>query len=530
MTASSAEAGSGAARVLLRAGPPVPARVALVLAVAAGAAWALAAPPRGWWPLFPVGVALLTVALCGRDVRTRVLLGGLTGLVLYGTTLLWLRDFTPVGYGGVALLQTALLASATGLGRVERAGRRPGIWWALPAALTLLDAVQTRFPFGGFPLPALALSQLDGPFVEAAPLGGAPLVTFLAAGAGVSAATLVLVPGARRKRAVAGLGSLLTVVPLGLGAAAAAVATHPVGELDTAVVQGGGPRGLRAVFTDPALTTNRHLAVTDTITDTPDLVLLPETVAVVPGALAGSPVDAAIADRARRLHTILVTGIAEMESTRFHNAAVLWGPDGVRQARYDKEHLVPFGEYIPGRAVLERLTDLTALVPRDAVPGNGTAVLRPAEGPPLAVVISYEILFPDRVREAVDAGGQIVLAPTNAASYVTDDVPAIELDAARLRAREFGRTVLLAAPTGYSAVIRADGHVVALSELGAPALLREQAELRSGLTPYARLGDVPTLAVAVIAVAVSVSTAIRRRRRRWARADEDRPESVGWAT
>ena len=72
---------------------------------------------------------------------------------------------------------------------------------------------------------------------------------------------------------------------------------------------------------------------------------------------------------------------------------------------------------------------------------------------PLGVVISYEVFFADRVRAAVDAGGQVILVPTNAASYTTGEVPAIEVAAARMRAREFGRAVLQAAPTGYSAII-----------------------------------------------------------------------------
>jgi apolipoprotein N-acyltransferase len=116
------------------------------------------------------------------------------------------------------------------------------------------------------------------------------------------------------------------------------------------------------------------------------------------------------------------------------------------------------------------------------------------------VVISYEVLFADRVREAVTAGGRIVLVPTNAASYPTEEVPAIEVAAARLRAREFGRTVLQAAPTGYSAVVLPDGQVVAQTALGAPGLLRENVPLHTGLTPYAQLGDLPFIALAVLAL------------------------------
>lgn len=106
-----------------------------------------------------------------------------------------------------------------------------------------------------------------------------------------------------------------------------------------------------------------------------------------------------------------------------------------------------------------------------------------------------------------------MLVPTNAASYVTEEVPAIRVAAARLRAREFGRTVLQAAPTGYSAVVLPDGRLVAQTALGAPGLLRATVPLRAGLTPYARLGDAPFIALAVVALAApAVVRQVRRRR------------------
>ena len=190
----------------------------------------------------------------------------------------------------------------------------------------------------------------------------------------------------------------------------------------------------------------------------------------------------------------------------------MWGPDGARIGRYEKEHRVPFGEYIPGRALLQRVTDLTALVPKDAIVGQGPAVLRSPTAP-LGVAISYEVFFADRVRDTVDAGGQVILVPTNAASYTTDEVPAIEVAAARMRAREFGRAVLQAAPTGYSAIIEPDGTVTMQSGLGEAALLRHSVPLRSGLTPYARAGDLPVITLAIAALLVPVLLRTERRRR-----------------
>jgi apolipoprotein N-acyltransferase len=430
--------------------------------------------------------------------------------VLYAPTLFWLTDFSVPGYAVVTLVETALLAVAVALVPAAGIGRWSGGWWTLPAALVLLEAVQTRFPLGGFPLPGLALTQPDGPFAAAAPLGGSLLVTAVSATSGVALVALVLVRGGLRRLAATGAGTALALAPV---LVAGVASTRPAGALDAVVVQGGGPRGLRAVFSDPRDVTDRHLAVAEDIAGSPDLVLLPENVITVDGPVAGSLVDAQIGDLARRFGASVVVGAVEREGQGFRNAALLWGPDGRLLDRYEKEHRVPFGEYIPARAVLERLTGATALVPRDAIVGEGEALLASPAGP-LGVVISFEVFFADRVREAVTAGGRVLLVPTNAASYVGEQVPAIEVAAARLRAREFGRAVLQAAPTGYSVVVLPDGEVIAQTELSEPAVLEEDVPLRTGLTPYAHLGDAP---VVVLAVAGLVAAPLMRAVTRWRR-------------
>nr|WP_257907216.1 apolipoprotein N-acyltransferase [Janibacter limosus] len=259
--------------------------------------------------------------------------------------------------------------------------------------------------------------------------------------------------------------------------------------------------------------TAEHLQAARGITGSPDLVLLPESIAHVEGPIGQTSVGARFADPARRLGTNLVVGTTEAEGRdRFRNASILWGPEGNLLGRYEKHHRVPFGEYLPMRDPVEPLSDLTRLVPRDAIAGHGPAVLQPRSTPPLGIVISYETFFPDRVAAAVHAGGQLVLAPTSASSFTGRDVPAIEVAASRLRAGEFGRTVLLAAPTGYSAVIRPDGTVADLSGLGTRELLTATVPLRTGLTPYARTGDTPVLVLALLVLMASVGVhAIRRR-------------------
>ena len=117
---------------------------AVGLAAVAGGAWALAAPPRGWWLLLPLGAGAFAVALAGRQLRQRLVLGTVAGGVLYTTTLSWLADFSLPGYLVMAALEATLLAAAAAL---------TARWWTLPATLMLLEALQARFPLGARPGP-----------------------------------------------------------------------------------------------------------------------------------------------------------------------------------------------------------------------------------------------------------------------------------------------------------------------------------------------------------------------------------------
>ena len=108
------------------------------------------------------------------------------------------------------------------------------------------------------------------------------------------------------------------------------------------------------------------------------------------------------------------------------------------------------------------------------------------------------------------AGAEVMLVPTNAASFATGQVPAQEVAAARMRAWETGRWLVQAAPTGYAAIITPEGKVVARSDLSERAVLRESVRRRRGRTPYAVWGDWPVVIAAVVLLALGwgLSTAL----------------------
>ena len=457
--------------------------------MAAGLLLTAGLPPFGWWPLALLGAAVLALALEGAPLRGRLAVGVATGLALLGPGLFWMSEFSAPGYVLAVLIEVALLTIGVALVPPGR-----GRYLGLPAALVLAESIRGIWPFGGVPIATFAQTQIGGPLALIARAGGELAITAVVAAVGVA-----LVAAAARRLRAAGAGLALAV--LVAVAAAASPIGRPVGPLEVAIVQGGGERGLLASDAGAAQVIAAHLDTSARLPDGLDLVLWPENVVTVGEPVARTPEAGELSALAERVGATVVAGVVESEGDRFRNAAVAWTPDGALHARYEKNQRVPFGEYVPLRDLLSRVTDVSA-IPRDAIAGSDAGILRTPAGD-LGVVISYEVFFPRRARDAMAAGAEVLLVPTNASSFTTSQMPTLELGAARMRAIETGRDVLQAAPTGLSGVIRPDGTVVEQSDLGHRQLLLATVERRVGDTPYTRLGDGPFVIGATLALAAA---------------------------
>jgi apolipoprotein N-acyltransferase len=463
-------------------------------ALAGGLLVALSLPPWGWWPLAWLGVGLLVWRLDGQSWRRRALLGTAFGLGEYVVGLWWMGEFNRIG-GFLSMIgESAFLA--VGLALVPAHRRHWAAPIGVPAALLLVEAFRDRFPFGGVPMAGLAFGQVDGPLAPAARVGGALLVLGLAAAAGAALAQAA----ARRPALAAALGALTALLAAaGLVAPDGGPAQHAV---HIAVVQGGGRRGFRAIASNAQDVFDRQLRASEKIRPPVDLVLWPEDVIDVDVPVAQTNQAAAVGALAVSQNASVIAGVVEDAGPEhFRNAAVLWSPEGRILARYDKAHRVPFGEYVPLRPLIEKLVDLS-VIPRDAVPGRGPGLLRPPTTPPVGLTISYEVYFADRARAAVHAGAQVLLVPTNAASFSTTQVPTTEVAAAKLRALEAGRDLAQAAPTGYGALIDHRGRLHARTVLGRNQVLQGVLRARTGTTVYGRTGDGPVVLLALLALAV----------------------------
>src|SRR5262249_5220336 len=162
----------------------------------------------------------------------------------------------------------------------------------------------------------------------------------------------------------------------------------------------------------------RHLDTTKALVPgRMDLVVWPENVVDV-STFSTSPERTQIAAEAARLGVPILVGITEDAGpNHFRDAQVVVLPAGSLGDRYDKVRIVPFGEFLPLRALIDLVPGQpTDLVPRDAIAGDGPAVLDTPKGP-VAVAISWEVFFGGRTRDGVKHGGPGLPHPPHRPSY-----------------------------------------------------------------------------------------------------------------
>lgn len=487
----------------------LPSRRALTSALG-GLLVAASLPPWGFWPLAFVGIAVFETAVQNAATgRQRMASGWLFAAFWLFPGMVWMWFLTIPGY----LIAVAMFA---GMHAVAAWAAPRGRWRVIgrPAAHTLVEALRFCFPFGGVPLSSLPISQAAGPFASVSRVGGAVLLTWFVFQIGFAlSGPSPVVPALARKRGVTSGGQWHGVVGLSAAllvwlviAPLADTDGTSAGEIRVAVVQGGGPQGTRAINTSSADVLARHLEATAAIEPgSVDVVVWPENVIDVVQFAGSSELDL-VAAQAQRIGAPFAVGITEdsADGDHFLNAQVVITPDGELISRYEKVRRVPFGEYMPLRGLLQALGAPTNLVPRDAVAGTGPAVLELPDGTRLSTVISWEVFFGGRVNEGVEAGGELVINPTNGSSYTWTVLQSQQIATSRLRAIEQHRWVVQVSPTGFSAFISPEGNVFQRTGVSEQRVLARTIELYSGRTWYSYLGDLPWVAFMLLLFAASI--------------------------
>jgi apolipoprotein N-acyltransferase len=493
-------------------------------AALAGVAAALSFAPHHWVWLLPLALAAVTLLCTGRRLRSGAWLGAVFGTAFMLVLLPWVQVIGVYAWVPLSLLEGLFYGLA---GLATSAVTRPAArlrWWPVWAASSwvLLEALRGSIPFGGFPWGRLAFVVEDTPVSPALAYVGAPGVTFLVALLGTTLAWALLAVRRTPARAVVGL-----VAALALACVASLwpwQAERPGDRRVTvAAVQGNVPgEGLDA-FVERRLVLDNHVAATQAFAERvargdatqPDLVVWPENSSDIDpytDAAARTAIgDAAIAVRAPLLMGAVV---GQRDVTGWHNRAIVWSAAGRPGAWYDKTHPVPFGEYIPLRSMLASRIPALALIPNDMVRGTRPGVLQ--VGPARAgVLMCFEVAYDGLLRALVHGGADVIVVPTNNATYTGTGQLEQQFAMSRLRAVETGRYLVVASTNGISGVIAPDGHVVARAPERRQVVLDRTISLISRTTPASDLGPWPERglsAVSVLSVLAGCALGYRRRK------------------
>jgi apolipoprotein N-acyltransferase len=291
-----------------------------------------------------------------------------------------------------------------------------------------------------------------------------------------------------------------------------------------AVVQGNVPRaGLdfnaqrRAVLDNHATETQKLAAAVARGDDAqPDLVIWPENSSDIDPY---SNPDAArvISQAAQSIGApILVGAVVDGPGRFISNTGIVWDPVTGPGNTYVKRHPVPLAEYVPARSFFRFFSSDIDRV-HDFAKGAEVGNLE-IGGAQVGDVICFEVVYDGLVSDVVDGGAGMIVVQTNNATFGFTDESEQQLAMSRLRAVEFGRTVVVAATSGISAIVAPDGSLVRRSQLFTPDTLVEEIAQRNSRTVAERLDAGPEWVLTALGLGAVLTVAVpavaRRRTRR----------------
>ncbi|WP_246174822.1 apolipoprotein N-acyltransferase [Pandoraea bronchicola] len=504
-----------------------PAWRARALAGLAGIAQTLAFAPRDVWWLQLLAMAGL-FALVERSVSRReaLWLGGCFGVTSFVSGIWWLY-ISMHTYGGMpgimagaaVVLFSIYLALYPALATfATRWVGAAGPWraFAFAGAWTLAEWLRGTV-FTGFPWLSPGYAHVDGPLAGFAPLVGVYGIGGLAAlaAAWLARAVLPVVATTRPMRPMRPTRRLAAVAgALALLGAGAGLARHewttPSGKpLTVRLLQGNIAQDMKfeRAGIDRAMALYRDMIVAAPA----DLIITPET--AFPVLLQGIPPEVAgpIREFADRTGSHVVLGavgatLTDRGPTDLTNSLFGVTPRNQTLHRYDKHHLVPFGEFVPWG--FRWFVDMMHIPLGDFLRGTATPGGFPVRDQRVALDICYEDLFGEEIAQALRHMPEpaTVLANATNLAWFGDTIALDQhLQIARMRALETGRPMLRATNTGTTAIIDAQGHVQGRLPAMTTGALTGHVQPYSGLTPYVRFGNLPALVLALVALGLGVA-------------------------
>jgi len=468
---------------------------------ALGVVVALGQAPLDWWFASLIGLAAAFVLMrAAPDLRTALWHGWALGVGYFGFSLRWIISPFLVDVardGWMAPFAVVLMAAgfalfwmlAAGITRKLFKGGMLGLALSLVAVEVLRSLILT-----GFPWALLGHVLISTDTLRAAAAGGPHLLTLIVAMLSVS---LALIGIGRIKLGAVSLALLvLTCAILSTTNITSTMVSRPL-NTDPVVrlIQPNAPQDEKWDIDKRQIFFDRMLEFTGS-GDIPDLIVWPES--AIPVLLNYADPELELVSEAAR-GAPLIVGVNRAQDGLYFNSFVLMGRGGAIDAFYDKQHLVPFGEYVPGGNLLHNLgiQGFGSAYGGGFTAGTGARTMDIAGIGAIRPLICYEGIFGEEVGGTDERPRALVLI-TNDAWFGKAAGPYQHLAQARLRAVEQGLPMVRVANTGVSAMIDPFGRITASIDLNTAGFV--DAVLPEALppTPYSKYGDIPVFVFLII--------------------------------
>jgi len=358
--------------------------------------------------------------------------------------------------------------------------RLQGLLIVFPSIWTLSEVARGYF-LTGFPWLSLGYSQTGSPLAAFAPVTGVFGVSWLVVL--ISASLVLLVVGTIREKTVGLMTALLVVAVVSVSGLVSW--SQPSAEpLSVRMVQGNIPQKVKwdPAYFDSTIERYSNLSFQEKT----DLIIWPETAIPAFYHQVKESVMLPLQHRLERMETEMVVGMpVRADDHGYFNSMVSLG---TVHDRYDKRHLVPFGEYAPLDSILRPLVEYFRIPMSDFRSGEAERSLMRVGKYQAGVSICYEDAFGDETAQALP-DADFLINVSNDAWFGDSLAPHQHLQIARMRAIETSRYMLRATNTGISAIINPQGKILEQSAQGETAVIDGNIAPHQGTTPYAMVKD-----------------------------------------
>jgi len=464
------------------------------------------------WFFIPLVFALWWGVTHKRSLGDYLIISFSFSLVFWAIHIIWIISIGVDAYILLTLIMTIIYGFNGLLMYFLRNSYLPFLGYAL--VFIAIETFTQYFPFGGFPWAKIAYSSIDSPFVKLAPFGSTQLVAL-----SIFLVAIFIIPliGFFLQKAIYPASLIaISIFSLILFYDSLNINLTTTGEKNLLIVQGNVPRsGL--MFNEQKLAVlENHIKETERFfanskeDNAIDAVLWPEN-SIDVDPYKNSEAATLLNSHLEKIDKPFIAGAVLSQENNLKNSVIqIQNNINNKEIEYTKIHLVPFGEYLPFRNLLESRISRFNLLSRDFVKGNQIVNFQIDENL-ISPIICFEVAWNDVLSQQISNGGELISVHTNNATYAFSDQINQQFQITRFRAIEAGRQTVISATTGISAHINEYGEVLWKSDEFKPMTHLANVKMISKITPAIKYNYEINLITIVLLFVALVLAAIRSR-------------------